>query len=441
MIRTVLELDLVGYTDIAVALEEALDIEAVRTFEDQIQSFVDEGLAAIGLERDRVVLGTAGDNAILIFESAEQMHQFAATVADACRRYNAGKTTPLARRWFRMGAATGEIQLDREKRRIIGTTIARAVRLEAASSQGVLLIDQATYQALPEWLRKAYGPQETVKGKRQEQFTAYRIRFIDKALIDDGTAGGGRRIPKLLPVAVALLVAIGSALGISLWWRKPTAPLPPPNRDAAAPTPDAPPTVSIRGTAEIRVFNPDVPERNDRSISYPSLLPLRPGDQVRFEVRLDRPAFLYLLWVAPSGDVIPVYPWKQGDWTRVEDQRPVSRLIYPAEDSDGFPMKPGVEGREVFLALASPSPLPADVDLKGIIARCTPKLPVRNPKALVRFRGREIEATEGQDRDPDFLLPGQSDDPFRRMADQLRREVGRYFDFIDGAAFSSRIPR
>jgi hypothetical protein len=57
----------------------------------------------------------------------------------------------------------------------------------------------------------------------------------------------------------------------------------------------------------------------------------------------------------------------------------------------------------------------------------------------VRFRKRDVEATSGQDRDPDFLLPTLGEDPFRQMADKLKQEVGSYFDLVDGAAFASQI--
>ena len=41
LMRTVLELDLAAYADVARVLEENLDVWAVKAFEDQIQSFVD----------------------------------------------------------------------------------------------------------------------------------------------------------------------------------------------------------------------------------------------------------------------------------------------------------------------------------------------------------------------------------------------------------------
>ena len=167
MNKTVLELDLAGYNDIARLLEDILDVDAVEKFEDQVQAFVDEGLAAVGLRREDVVLGTAGDNAILLFDDAAQMHRFAETVQEATRRHNRDKSETLAKRWFRMGAATGVVRHKPEERRIVGTTISRAVRLEAAGRKGQLLIDTATWEALPEALREGYEPEEEVLGKRE----------------------------------------------------------------------------------------------------------------------------------------------------------------------------------------------------------------------------------------------------------------------------------
>jgi class 3 adenylate cyclase len=122
--KTVLEIDLVSYSDIARVLEENLNVEAVKVFEDQIQAFVDYGLNTLGLRRDDIVLGTAGDNAILIFDDAATMHRFAQTVQQETLVHNRSKSVELAKRWFRMGAATGTVLVLKAERRIVGSTIA-----------------------------------------------------------------------------------------------------------------------------------------------------------------------------------------------------------------------------------------------------------------------------------------------------------------------------
>ncbi|MBV9555115.1 MAG: hypothetical protein JO032_20240 [Alphaproteobacteria bacterium] len=188
--KTVLEMDLVAYSDVARMIEENLDVVAVKTFEDQVQSFVDTGLAAVGLSRDEAVLGTAGDNAILLFDDPAVMHGFAEAVQNSTLHYNETKTTALAKRWFRMGAATGIVLMIPEKRRIVGSTIARAVRLESAANKGQLLVDPATYEALPDELKRLYGDEEVVKGKRQERFHARRCTLVPLGGEDEAAAGG-----------------------------------------------------------------------------------------------------------------------------------------------------------------------------------------------------------------------------------------------------------
>lgn len=176
--RTVLELDLASYTDVARVLEENLDVWAVKVFEDQIQSFVDRGLEAVSLQRSDVVFGTAGDNAVLIFARPELMHEFARTVHKMTVTHNQSKTVDAAKRWFRMGAATGTVLILGSKRRIVGSTLARAVRLEAAAAKGELIVDLETYNGLPENLKKCYSMEDLVKGKRDETFRVRRCMMI-----------------------------------------------------------------------------------------------------------------------------------------------------------------------------------------------------------------------------------------------------------------------
>src|SRR5207302_2037331 len=44
-----------------------------------------------------------------------------------------------------------------------------------------LLVDSTTFDALPTALRKCYGPEEVIAGKRDERFTARRCVFLMEA--------------------------------------------------------------------------------------------------------------------------------------------------------------------------------------------------------------------------------------------------------------------
>ena len=177
MCKTVVELDLVGYASIARELEEQLDVQTVQRFNDLIQSLVDQGLEAVGTDREHVVKGTAGDNAILVFDDPADAHRFAVAVHGATAARNATKSLESAKWWFRVGVATGALAVDGPK--IAGTTIIDAVRLEAAGRKGHVLIDQATYDALPRKLGSGYTGPETVTVKGGEKLQAYRFAVFN----------------------------------------------------------------------------------------------------------------------------------------------------------------------------------------------------------------------------------------------------------------------
>jgi hypothetical protein len=91
-------------------------------------------------------------------------------------------------------------------RRIVGTTVARAVRLEAAASNGQLLVDTATYNLLPADLKEFYGSVEVIRGKRDERFQAHRCTLVADC-VPGNAALTIRRTWLWAAVAVAFLAA------------------------------------------------------------------------------------------------------------------------------------------------------------------------------------------------------------------------------------------
>ncbi|MEH1846940.1 MAG: hypothetical protein V7L25_18580 [Nostoc sp.] len=178
MTKTVVELDIVGYSDVARNLEAHLGVKVVAMLNDQIQGFVDVGLTAVGKTREQVVKASNGDNAVIVFEHAEDAHKFAQAVHNRTLEHNdnAPNNKLSAQRWFRIGAATGE--LHEENGNIAGDVISRAYRLEAAGKPGDFIIDLATYDALSDRLKKEYSPEETVSGRRNESFQVRRCKMI-----------------------------------------------------------------------------------------------------------------------------------------------------------------------------------------------------------------------------------------------------------------------
>lgn len=176
MQKTVVELDLVGYSTISDNVEQGFDVQSVAQLNAQIQGFIQTGLDAVQLPRASTVMQETGDGAILFFDVPEAAYRFALAVQKAMDAHNAPRSQPLAKRVFRIGAATGEVDMQAKASGgfdIAGTTIARAVRLEAKAEPGGFLVDEATYKLLPDDLQRAFGDSKIVTGKRDEAFKAY----------------------------------------------------------------------------------------------------------------------------------------------------------------------------------------------------------------------------------------------------------------------------
>jgi class 3 adenylate cyclase len=174
-IKTILDLDLVGYSSIVHAIEDALQTKHVLELNDQIQSFVDKALGVTGTTRPDALLTTTGDGAILGFDSPSKAYEFAIALHEAARNWNDVKSKGIAQRLFRIGIATGPIEVREQNgvRDFAGFVIARAVRLEANAEPGQILVDEETFQTLPVIARVAFTGPRKVRGKRDEVFESY----------------------------------------------------------------------------------------------------------------------------------------------------------------------------------------------------------------------------------------------------------------------------
>lgn len=188
MRKTVIECDLVAYSDIARVLDESMGPDSVASLNDQLQTFIDEALVAVGLTRATTVVLSTGDGGILLFDKADDAHHFAKALHNITSLHNQALRLPSSKRWFRIGGATGDIAL--RGRDIAGVKIADAVRLETAASPGDLLIDVATFESLNESLRVEYGQEEQIAGKRNEIIRARRCTFVSVPPEDLGWSVG-----------------------------------------------------------------------------------------------------------------------------------------------------------------------------------------------------------------------------------------------------------
>jgi class 3 adenylate cyclase len=210
--RTVVELDLIGYSTIAAEKEREGGVDKTLELNKQIQGFVDAGLRALRAHRLKTVFSTAGDSALLVFSRPSAAHTFAQAVHQATREHNLTHPEALDKRVFRVGVASGDVSIQNLPRGgidVVGTTIAHAVRLEAKANPGGVLVDRATLLGLPNEQKMKYGTREEIPGKRDEIFEAYRCSMypegsreiapiVDRATKRKGDAPLDSPVPELL---------------------------------------------------------------------------------------------------------------------------------------------------------------------------------------------------------------------------------------------------
>lgn len=155
----------------------------------------------------------------------------------------------------------------------------------------------------------------------------------------------------------------------------------------AAPAPIVVPRVKLTGDIEVTVAAR--PEKADLTtlfktgvpISTPGQLPLRNGKYVRLEARLNRPAFIYLLWVDTDGSVLPLYPWDAEHSRKLwnaplvaTSDQPVQDVQVPSMTHPGFKAV-GVPGFQTVLLLARSTPLKDEIDLHALLGNL-PAMPL-----------------------------------------------------------------
>jgi class 3 adenylate cyclase len=196
--KTVAVVDMVGYSSIARMLEQNISAASVSELNKQIQNFMTRALEQLPPAQAYTVVARTGDGIILLFDSVDAAHSFAASVHRFAKEHNDQRTESTAQRWFRVGIATGEVSATARtgtSDEYAGTTIANAVRLEAAAEAGEVMMDDVSFAELAPELRTLYGPEEIVKGKRDESFRVRRYivtpRVVPIGGAPTGTAGAG----------------------------------------------------------------------------------------------------------------------------------------------------------------------------------------------------------------------------------------------------------
>ncbi len=192
----------------------------------------------------------------------------------------------------------------------------------------------------------------------------------------------GRFNWRSLPFAAAVVVAASLlAFCVAILLRRPAKPTDSAEATVPAVVADASTKAPLEalkplsGELTVRVWDPRKNRlRHGQPFDSPGVLPLRYGDQIRVEAKTNRPAYLYVIWITPEGEAIPIYPWtpatpwKPEYWrARPKDEKPTDTVSLPAQAGKGWPIDSG-KGFETIVLLARDEPLPNDVALESVFA-------------------------------------------------------------------------
>jgi hypothetical protein len=196
--------------------------------------------------------------------------------------------------------------------------------------------------------------------------------------------------------------------------------------------PDPPPP--LLADMRVIIWNAD-PARKRMLLSDPQALPLRAKDQIRIEVELNRPAYVYLLWIGAEGAITPLYPWVPGEWDKRPREVRTNQVNLPEAVDQGWSME-GASGMESLLLLARDEPLPADVDLKQMLLGL-PKLPLQDPRTLVWFTNGVVTPKSAAPlRGPDVFTPRPLDDPVLKLQGEIQQRLAPHIKVSRAVSFA-----
>jgi hypothetical protein len=181
-------------------------------------------------------------------------------------------------------------------------------------------------------------------------------------------------------------------------------------------------------------------------------LPLTLDDEVAVEVKLNRPAYPYLIWINTEGEAQPIYPWTAGKWDEPPaEEKPVDRLRRPSDQRDfwrlqqHFPgggavgmsivlIKPR-PGMETLLLLVREGPWPAGVDLRALLTGL-PQPALQNSQAAVWFEDWEV-VQGGPERGLNLFDVRRHEDPVLQTQRLLRERLGQYCSYSRAVSFAN----
>jgi hypothetical protein len=196
----------------------------------------------------------------------------------------------------------------------------------------------------------------------------------------------------------------------------------------------------LKGVLDVRVWEKGNPVRRGLRLHQEGALPLRPGDLMRVEVEMNRPAYLYVVWLGADGTVAPLYPWRQLRWDDLPAPQKQQRLYLPEDvEKDAAPLAAGPSGVETLVLLARDAPLPAGADVAGLFRGLRQLGKQRTEVRAAWFENGRLVLGENDDRARlELHRAVPLDDPVLRLQQVLGRQVPRLFSYSRAVSFEFR---
>jgi hypothetical protein len=193
----------------------------------------------------------------------------------------------------------------------------------------------------------------------------------------------------------------------------------------------------LKGYIDVQIWDPNNPRRQNLHLNDAAALPLKADDQYCIEVELNRPAYLYVLWIDTDGQVHPVYPWQPGHWDqRPAVEQPASRLRRPAAPDEFYEVPKGTPGMETLLLLARETALPETIDLRAELGPL-PRQREQDLRAAVWFENGEVVHHEPPRRGMRFDAK-KIDDPVLQTQQRIRTKLQPYFSYTRAVSFANQ---
>jgi hypothetical protein len=298
-------------------------------------------------------------------------------------------------------------------------------------------LDRATPAALSDLVMRLLSKDRDGRPATAEK-TVELLGEIERALAASAAAttsfpgrkaagpGPRRRRRALAAGGVALAACLIGGVALAVWLRP------------RGPGPSNPEAAPLKGAIDVAVWEKGNPLRQRLRLHQPRALPLKAGDLLQINVTLNRPAYVYVVWLDAHGKATPIYPWRDEDWNdRPEAEEKRDRLTLPeGPDVDVAPLPPGASGVESLLLLARDEPLPRSENLAGLFAGLPEQtgLPA-DARAAAWFENGELLRNEA-DRSPIQIGKARpSDDPVLRTQALLRGKLKPLFPYSRAVCF------